>query len=98
MQAVRSPSATNDLHYWFVGWISLNRKGKLIPPRFQLKCGYFPQAMLSSSHRELQSSITGKIPASFQINLNQDANGPFAENVISFFPKKNPTRISSETK
>lgn len=54
--------------------------------------------MLPSSHKVLQNSVTEKIPTILQVNLNQDANGPFAENVMSQFPKKKPTRISSETK
>lgn len=54
--------------------------------------------MLPSSHRVLQNSVTEKSPTILQVNLNQDANGSFAENVMSHFPKQKPTRTSSETK
>lgn len=54
--------------------------------------------MLPSSHRGVQNSVTGKTPTILQINRNQDANGPFAENVTSHFPKNKPTRISNKTK
>lgn len=54
--------------------------------------------MLPSSHRVVQNSVTEKIPTILQVNLNQDVNGPLAENVMSQFPKKKTTRTLSETK